>query len=130
MASDLHICTVGYTCTLSHTHTLWDAHAYMHTQAQIFFFFLIKKIVWEARKMAQGLRALPVLPEDPASVPYTHMAANMSITPALGDLIHIGRKDTLGRNFPLHSGFLTSSSVFYFVRSFFGIPPPQLFILK
>jgi hypothetical protein len=33
------------------------------------------------REMAQQSRALPVLPENPSSIPITHMAAHIDLTP-------------------------------------------------
>ena len=39
-----------------------------------------------AGEVVQWLRALTVLPEDTDSVPSTHMAAQLSITPVPGDL--------------------------------------------
>jgi len=68
----------GWDSTRVRTHT----HTHTHTHSP----FSVNKITFKnvvtgAGEMAQWIRALAVLPEDPSSIPSNHMVAHNSLKP-------------------------------------------------
>ena len=65
--------------------------------------------------MAQWLRVLVALPEDPGSIPSIHMAAHDCLTPVPGDLAfsfrHSGRQNTNAHKIKINKSLKTNENI-------------------